>query len=146
VCARGSHQAPARGRSASSLDVTLEPRKRRALLTVLAIAGAIAAVPLGFVAFQMCGIMWDRHRVVSTCAKLTPGTTLQDARVIITSAGLGHLLPHKGDIGDPEGLGGYDKAERNWFFSLPVAMEYGDERCGIYHDGKVVLKAGMEVL
>ena len=79
------------------------------------------------------------------CAKLVPGTTLQDAKAIITAAGLGHLLPRASGL-DALGLGGYDAREGNWFFAIPVAMEYGDERCGIYHDGKVILKAEMEVL
>ena len=107
---------------------------------------AVVAIPISFVVFQTGMIYYDRHRVVSMCAKLVPGTTLQVAKAIITAAGVGQLLPRANDPGDPLGRGGYDATERNWFFAIPVAMEYGDERCGVYHDGKVILKAKMELL
>jgi hypothetical protein len=91
-------------------------------------------------------IFYDRHRVTSMCAKLVPGMSLQGARAMVAAAGVGHLLPRADDPGDPLGLGGYDTKEGNWFFSIPVAMECGDERCAVYHDGKVILKAEMEWL
>jgi hypothetical protein len=107
---------------------------------------AVVAMPICLVVFQTGMIFYDRHRVASMCAKIVPGTTLEGAKAIITAAGVGDLLPRANDPGDPLGLGGYDATERNWFFAIPVAMEYGDERCGVYHNGKLVLKAEMELL
>lgn len=121
----------------------MKPRAWRVIVFCLA---AIVAVPICFVVLYTAKLYHDRRQVVDVCAKLVPGTTLQDAKAIITAAGLGHLLPDAHDPEDPLGLGGYDAKERNWFFAIPVAIEYGDERCGVYHDGKVILKAGMELL
>jgi hypothetical protein len=77
------------------------------------------------------------------CEALIPGTTLPELRRIATEAGVGRLLPA---ADGPNPAGSYDDVEKNWFFSIPVVAEYGDERCGIYNDGNVVLKAAMEWL
>ena len=116
---------------------------RRRLKIVVALACVVAGIPLTFVAIEISGIAYDVHRVYSMCAKLVPGTPLPEVRRIVTAAGVGQLLPP--EVG-PDALGSYDDTVKNWFFSIPVAMEYGDERCAIYNDGHVVIKAEMELL
>jgi len=85
----------------------------------------------------------DRNRVETMCSKLVPGTPMSEARKIIVAAGVGHLLPLEGG---KEPFGSYDAKEQNWFFAIPVMMEFGDSRCAIYNDQHVVLKAEMELL
>jgi hypothetical protein len=100
-------------------------------------------IPLAYIAVQLAATVYDRHRVQSMCAKLVPGTTLKDVRRIVAAAGVRSLLPPENAEGT---LGDYDASERSWFYAIPVTMEMGDERCGIYSDGHVVTKAAMEML
>jgi len=115
--------------------------KRKILIGV--VAAIVLGVPFGLIALYGGAFAYDIHRVHSLCAKLVPGTSLEDARKWAASVGLEQFMP---PFPDDQPFGSYDASENNWYFSIPVAMEYGDERCSIYHDMHKVLKAEMDLL
>jgi hypothetical protein len=116
-------------------------RRRSKAITI--VAAVLLGAPLAFVAVFVLPILYDRHRIYSMCERLVPGTSMRDVRKIVVEAGVGQLLPSESR---PNPNGSYSAKEANWFFAIPVAMEYGDERCGIYNDGHVVIRAAMESL
>jgi hypothetical protein len=116
---------------------------RRKYKIIAAVALLIVGVPLALMAVQISFTLYDGYRVESVCAKLVPGTSIPNIRRIAAAAGLERFIPPMPGV---PGLGSYDETEKNWFFSIPVVAEMGDRRCAVYHDGHVILKAGMELL
>jgi hypothetical protein len=85
-------------------------------------------------------VKWDIWRVETICRKIHPATSLDSARSIIKSYGLGSYLP------DPKSSypnGVMDERKGSWFFAVPAGTTMGDWTCGIWHDGARVLSTTM---
>lgn len=107
------------------------------------VASVIIGAPMALVALQAGLIFYDEHRVRLVCTQLAPGTSILDVRRIAAAAGLERFIPPATGRG---AVGSYDENAKNWFFAIPVVAEMGDNRCAVYHDGHVIIKAEMESL
>lgn len=99
--------------------------------TIAAIAlCSFAGIPLLFKALDQSVGIYFQYRVGTLCQKLTPGTSLVEAKRMVQNAGLEPLEPLTGT---------------GWGFGGPLAPTRGDHECSVVDDGNRVKEAHLVV-
>ena len=93
-------------------------------------------IPVLMIAAYGAFVEWDVGRVKAICRKIRPGSSMNSARSIIRSRGLGQYLPDP-NSDYPNGV--LDQGTGAWFFAAPAGSTMGDWACGISNDGGKVL-------
>ena len=100
--------------------------RRRIFLVV----SLVAALVLLFSAYAGY-VFWDISNLKSACGALKPGTTIAEARQILSD----HRFRQDFTNGIPGNSPG------TWYLAIAAASTMGDVSCGITYDGTAILSA-----
>ena len=87
---------------------------------------SLAGIPLVYKAVDQSVRIYFQYRVGTLCKKLTPGTSLVEAKRMVQKAGLEQLDSVTG---------------AGWGFGGPLAPTRGDHECSVVDDGNMVTDA-----
>jgi hypothetical protein len=103
----------------------------RVILVAVALLGLLVVAYIGY-------CFWDIHRIEGMCSEIRAGTTLTEARAIVTRAGLGkYFLTLRG----ASAPGIFEERSGTWVIVIPAPTTVGDIACVISHDGRIVKAA-----
>jgi hypothetical protein len=103
--------------------------QRKYKIAVIALC-SLAGIPLVYKALDQIVRIYFQYRVGTLCRKLTPGTSLVEAKRMVQKAGLEQLDSVTG---------------AGWGFGGPLAPTRGDHECSVVDDGNVVKEAHLVV-